>query len=177
MNIYCISWVFLIHAVVTGQFMDHAKTPSRPCRSCQTILWLKEIHVSFKSSKKICTCSFSATKKPYLYTVLFKSELTVHCSWFLIPVQIENQEQANIENQVKDWVSRDRKLKIHTAVTQHSMGYSCTNWLYVRNKTNSSFKVNVSSRTSVSSFISSSTVSNPCAKCKQTVYTRVQARR
>ena len=28
------------------------ETPSRPRRSCQTILWLKEIHVSFKSSQK-----------------------------------------------------------------------------------------------------------------------------
>ena len=138
--------------------------------------WRKSMFPS-RVVKKICTCSFSATKKSYLYTVLFKSELTVRCSWFLIPVPIENQEQANVENRVKDWVSRDRKLKIHTAVTQHSMVYSCTNCLYVRNKTNSSFKVNVSSRTSVSSFISSSTVSNACSKCKQTLYTRVQARR
>lgn len=38
-------------------------------------------------------------------------------------------------------------------------------------------KAHVSLRTSVSSFISSSTVSNACSKFKQTVHTRVQARR
>ena len=36
-------------------------------------------------------------------------------------------------------------------------------------------KRNVSSRTSVSSFISSSKISNACSICKHTVYTRVQA--
>ena len=47
--------------------------------------------------KKIWLISFSATKKFYLYAVLFKSEWTVGCSSFLIPVQIESREQA-IEN-------------------------------------------------------------------------------
>ena len=36
------------------------------------------------------------------------------------------------------------------------------------------YEGNVSSRTSVSSFISSSKVSNACSKCKQTVYTSEQ---
>ena len=73
--------------------------------------WRKSMFPS-RVVKKICTCSFSATKKFYLDAVLFKSEWTVGCSWFLIPVQIESREQA-IENWVKVWVSRDRKQKIH----------------------------------------------------------------
>ena len=47
--------------------------------------------------------------------------------------------------------------------------------LYTGNKTNSSYKANVSLRTSVSGFISSNKVSNACSKCIQTVHTRVQA--
>ena len=60
-------------------------------------------------------------------------------------------------------------LHRHTAVTQHGMVYSRKR-LCARNKTNSSYKAKVSSRTSISSFISLSTVSNACSKCKQTVY-------
>ena len=68
-------------------------------------------------------------------------------------------------------------LQQHPAVTQRGMviNYLCKR-LYARNKTNSSYKPNVSSTTSVSSFVSSTKVSNACSKCKQTVHAQATAR-
>ena len=54
----------------------------------------------------------------------------------------------------------------HTAVTEHGMVY-LRKRVYAQNKTNSSYKVKVSSSRFVSSYISSNTVSNACSKCKQ----------
>ena len=75
------------------------ETPSRPRRSCQKLRydWRKSMFPS-KVVKKICTCSFSATKKFYPYTVLFKSEWTVRCSWFL-------RSCANRESRTSYWES------------------------------------------------------------------------
>ena len=143
--------------------------------------WRKSMFPS-RVVKKICTCSFS--------TVYSTVQKWVDSRLFLILDSCANRESRTSywessqglslkRQKTKDSPTTDVSIIFwrHTAVTQHSMVYSCTNCLYVRNKTNSSFKVNVSSRTSVSSFISSSTVSNVCSKCKQTVYTRVQTRR
>ena len=54
-------------------------------------------------------------------------------------------------------------------------GYICASDCMQETRPIQSYKPNVSSTTSVSSFVSSSKVSNTCSKCKQTVHTQATA--
>ena len=113
------------------------------------------------------------------YTVPFKSKLTVRCeSRFLTRFTILNS-YANRESRVEN-----KLLRIESRIEfRRTENKSCnTTWhgymyirdsrkqQYARNETNSYYKMNVSSRKSVSSFISSSKVSNAYSICKQTVF-------
>ena len=129
-------------------------------------------------------------------TVPFKSKWTIHCesqfsTQFAIPARIENRESRT---SYQEWSRRSSLtgqktkdspitdfpiiLQRPTAVTQHGMV------IFTIRKSDSMLerrpiwviKQNVSSRTSVSSFISSSKISNACSICKHTVHTRVQAK-
>ena len=122
-------------------------------------------------------------KPPGAFTVPFKSKLTVRCeSRFSTRFPIFD----SCANLVEDLVSQTKNKRLtdfsiilqrHTAVTQRRIVIFAQT-TDARNKTNSSYKANVSSRTSVSSFISSNKVSSACSipKCIQTVHTRVQGR-
>ena len=122
-------------------------------------------------------------------TVPFKSKLTVRCEfWFSTQFAILDsctnwesrigKKLSRIGWRIKSRGTENKRLTHDWFVHNFTKTYSCNNtaWLYLRKrlyawkKTNSSCKENVSSRTSVSSFISSSTVSNACSKCKQCIF-------
>ena len=108
-----------------------------------------------------------------------------HKSCFSIPARIENQELRiknkllRIESRIKscrtenkrltqDWFLANFTKTYSCDTTQH--GYICASSCMRGKKTNSSCKANISSRTFVSSFISSSKVSSACSKCKQCIF-------
>ena len=120
--------------------------------------------------------------------VPFKSKLTVRCesrfSIISIPARIKNRDsrtsygessrrsslagQKTKDSPITDFLKiLQRQLQLYSQ--QHGYTYSDSHKATVaRNKTDSSYKGNVSSRTSVSCFISSSKVSNACSIIMQT---------
>ena len=128
-------------------------------------------------------------------TVPFKRKLTVHCesrfsTRFTIPARIENN-LSRIESRIESHRTENKRFTGHWFLDNFTKTHSCnTTWHgYIRDsrfakatvcsKEDQYFirviKWNVSSRTSVSSFISSSKILNACSICKHTVYTHVQA--
>ena len=100
-------------------------------------------------------------------------------SWFLRESRIKNQEQAieNIESRIKSCGTENKRLTHDWFLDNFTKTYSCnttqhghidtSNCMLAKRPIQVVKRMFRSSRTSVSSLISSSKVSNACSKCKQ----------